>query len=205
MQRDMNLTASRTPQRMGRRHQLSQNPYQDLGDGGNRRSKELAFLKRFCHRGPDNEGEDLMLAAPGSSRASRRAESSSLSEYTKAVNTEMTRTIHKLREIEHARTHAGHDENMMRVDAQKLLRATDRELKCISYKLSTVISDGEYHRLLQQRTENEIEAIESTPIYCKLFCRGELGPARFRVAYKSRGDLRVLVSTAHKMPNESES
>ena len=146
-----------------------------------------------------------MLAAPGSSRASRRVESSSLSEYTKVVNTEMTRTIHKLREIEHARTHAGHDENMMRVDAQKLLRATDRELKCISYKLSTVISDGEYHRMLQQRMENEIEAIESTPIYCKLFCRGELGPARFRVTYRSRGDLRVLVSTAHKMPNEAES
>lgn len=66
----------------------------------------------------DSESEDLVILDPLSGRASCRADNSTLSEYTKAVNSEVSAAWHRLRDLEHARTTAGQDEKLMRVDAK---------------------------------------------------------------------------------------
>jgi hypothetical protein len=48
---------------------------------------------------------------------------------------------------------------------QKLIKKTQKELQCLSYKLSTVVSDGNFHNLVQEGPPTRIEVIENTLIY----------------------------------------
>lgn len=54
------------------------------------------------------------------------------------------------------------------IDCAKLLKNTDKELKGIKYRLSTIISNGDYHNVIDPRYEKQVEAIKETPIYCKI-------------------------------------
>ena len=57
-----------------------------------------------------------------------------------------------------------------------LLKNTQKQLKCLSYKLSTVISDGNYHNLLEEGQLTRIEVIEETLIYCKVGLKFKYSP-----------------------------
>lgn len=80
------------------------------------------------------------------------------------------------------------------IDAQKLIRNTGREIKCISYHLSTVISNGEVHYEVFNMQPNLVEIIESTPIYVKIPCKGMLSPCRIKFDYQSKGDVKIYMS-----------
>lgn len=57
-----------------------------------------------------------------------------------------------------------------------LIKNTQKQLKCLSYKLSTVISDGNYHNLLEEGQMTRIEVIEDTLIYCKIGLKYKYSP-----------------------------
>jgi hypothetical protein len=57
-------------------------------------------------------------------------------------------------------------------------------LKKMSYKLETLISNGENHKELFANNRVEIDVLDEIPFYSKLHCKNALGPARFTVKYK---------------------
>lgn len=86
---------------------------------------------------------------------------------------------------------------------QKLLKKTEKELKCLSYKLSTVVSDGNYHNLIQEGPSTSIEVIEETYVYCKIGLKYKFSPMKLRLKYNRKEKLRVYLSTENKMPDHS--
>ena len=44
--------------------------------------------------------------------------------------------------------------------AKNLLQSATRELRCLAYKLSTVVSDGNYHQILEPSTPTNVEIIK---------------------------------------------
>jgi hypothetical protein len=59
-------------------------------------------------------------------------------------------------------------DNLGQIDCKQLLKKTDRDLKCVSYALSNVISNGENHTVAHNKMPVTIEVIENTPIYVKV-------------------------------------
>ena len=84
-----------------------------------------------------------------------------------------------------------------------MLTKADRDIKVISYQLSTVISSGEYHQNLHTNYLNEVEIVESTPIYCKIKCKGLLPPLTIGVKTK-RGEFKAYLSLNNKTPSEQD-
>lgn len=50
---------------------------------------------------------------------------------------------------------------MLETDTAKMLKEADKEIKCITYQLQTVISDGNYHNVLHPNIMTDIEVIEN--------------------------------------------
>lgn len=50
-------------------------------------------------------------------------------------------------------------------DATNLLLHATRELRCLTYKISTVVSSGDYHQDLEPSVVNNVEIIENMMIY----------------------------------------
>lgn len=93
------------------------------------------------------------------------------------------------------------DKQGKKVDCSNILRNIEREIKCITYKLSTVIADGEYHNVVHPKYETEVEIIESTPIYCKIPCSNQYSPVKIFCLPKAKGDYKCYVSLTAHMPN----
>ena len=84
-----------------------------------------------------------------------------------------------------------------------MLRTANKQLKNISYQLSTVISDGEYHVKVMAKYPEELEVIEETNMYCKIECKGLLSPAKFNFVYRNKGDCTVYTSLKYSLPNKT--
>lgn len=85
-----------------------------------------------------------------------------------------------------------------------MLRKTDRDIKCISYQLSNIVSNGENHIIIQSKSPKAIEVIEDTPIYAKIPCSGYNSPCRIGFEYISKGDIKVFVSLSNKFPSPED-
>lgn len=66
-----------------------------------------------------------------------------------------------------------------------------------------MIADGNYHQLIEQNTPMGIEVIENTYMYCKIPAKFKYCPARVKVTYETKSDVKMYMSTVHKMPNAS--
>lgn len=85
-----------------------------------------------------------------------------------------------------------------------LIKSTQRELKCLSYKLSTVISDGNYHNIIEEGQITRIEVIEETLVYCKIGCKYKYSPMKLKFKYDKKENLKMFISTISKMPNQDD-
>lgn len=85
-----------------------------------------------------------------------------------------------------------------------LLSNAKRELRWLSYKLSTVISDGNYHNLLEENLVTRVEIIEDTLIYCKVFWKHKYSPMTLKMNYNKKEQLKLYVSSTSKMPNADD-
>lgn len=92
----------------------------------------------------------------------------------------------------------------MNQDCAALLWKTDWELKCISYELSNVVSNGENHIVINNKNPVQIEVIEGTNIYAKIPCNQSSSPCKINFEYFSKGDLRVFVSLSNKTPSAED-
>ena len=78
------------------------------------------------------------------------------------------------------------NKNVSKEVLEKMLRTTKREIRWLSYKLSTVISDGNYHNLIEPDSVTGVEVIENTFIYCKVPWKYRYCPAKFRISYDGK-------------------
>ena len=127
------------------------------------------------------------------------ADTSSLSTLTIDQNYKISEALAKV-------SYRSHDKykDINKIDCTQMLKNTDKELKGIKYKLSTVISSGEYHTNIEANYENKwVEAIKETPIYCKIPCKNEFAPAKITFTYGPdfRNDMIVYVSLTNPMPS----
>lgn len=83
-----------------------------------------------------------------------------------------------------------------------MLNSATKELKNISYQLSTVISDGEYHIVVMAKYPEDLEVIEETCMYIKIECKGFNAPAKINLEYKTGGDCTVYTSYKYSLPNK---
>ena len=88
-------------------------------------------------------------------------------------------------------------------DCREMLRTANKQLKNISYQLSTVISDGEYHVTVMNGYSEELEVIEETWMYWKIECRGLFAPAKFSISYRTKGDCMIFTSYKYSLPNKT--
>ena len=69
------------------------------------------------------------------------------------------------------------------------------------YKLSRVVDNGTFHKIIETRGENLFEVVEGVPICCKLLIRGLPPPLAISVMYKVKGDLKVFISQRNPEPH----
>lgn len=112
--------------------------------------------------------------------------------------------IGKLMEIQEKRKKRDIPHDMKKTDTKDLIERADREIRVVSYQLTTIISDGNYHQLLYTMMPNPIEVIENTHIYFKVPCKNLYSPAFFKIKYKSRGDLKIFIDSTNKQPVEGD-
>jgi len=74
--------------------------------------------------------------------------------------------------------------------ASKLIRSATREIRCLSYKLSKVISDGNHHQVIEQNNWMGVEVIENIFIYCKVESKFKYCPAKVRIRNHTKNDLK---------------
>lgn len=109
--------------------------------------------------------------------------------------------IKRFRNLSSEKTHV---DSVNKEIVDTLIKSTQRELKCLSYKLSTVISDGNYHNLIEEGQLTRIEVIEDTLVYCKIGCKYKYSPMKLRFKYDKKENLKVYISTTNKMPNQDD-
>jgi hypothetical protein len=102
-------------------------------------------------------------------------------------------------------------------NCSELLRNTKKEIKKTSYKLSTVVSDGEYHRKVHANYPEDLEVIEDTLMFCKIQCFDGAQSMKMKSAHNSkllirvsvkyftRSDLAVYASFKNKAPDQTNS
>lgn len=59
----------------------------------------------------------------------------------------------------------------MKTDCRDLLKTASKEIKRVSYQLSTLVTDGEQHVQLFNGSVQDLELLDSFPKYCKIFCK----------------------------------
>ena len=125
---------------------------------------------------------------------------SSLSVFTKERNVTISNEISKYKQKFDRDSTSVNDKEIV----GDLLDNAKRELRWLSYKLSTVISDGNYHNHLEENLVTRVEIIEDTLIYCKVFCKHKFSPMTLKMSYDKRELLKLYVSSSNKMPNASD-
>ncbi|CAI2384502.1 unnamed protein product [Moneuplotes crassus] len=128
-----------------------------------------------------------------------RNNNSSLSSFTDSRNKIASLEFQKFRKVSEEKKQKDTSE---KGTINNLIKSTQKQLKCLSYKLSTVISDGNYHNLLEEGQQTRIEVIEDTLIYCKVGLKYKYSPMTIRFKYNTKENLRVFYSTLNKMPHE---
>ena len=103
---------------------------------------------------------DSNLDRLGSLDSRRPKPQPTISTLTVSQNQKLSRQFSRM-----SRRKKMHGEDISEVDCTKMLRHIGRELKGIKYKLSTVISNGDFHIKIDSMVEKRIEVIPSTPIY----------------------------------------
>lgn len=141
--------------------------------------------------------------SPKNIRTAKQSLYTNLSSFTVHENTITNDKMERLSTLERTGKKYAEKQKILSQDCRELLRTANREIKNISYQLSTVISDGEYHVKLMAMYPEELEVLEETCMYCKVECKGMLAPAKFSVGYKSKGDLVVYTSYRHSLPSKS--
>lgn len=101
-----------------------------------------------------------------------------------------------------------HNDTTLTLDRNKdfagnLLQSATREIRCLTYKLSTVVSDGNYHQILEPSTVVNVEVIEDMMIYCKIPAKFGYSPLKVKINYLTKNDVKIYISTKYKMPDAS--
>ena len=125
-----------------------------------------------------------------------------LSSFTIQENSITNDKIERLSTLEKTDKRYVKDQKILMQDCREMLRSANKELKNISYQLSTVISDGEYHVKVMPKNPEELEIIEETSVYCKIEWKGMYAPAKFSITYRSKGDCTIFTSYKYSSPNK---
>ncbi|CAI2384197.1 unnamed protein product [Moneuplotes crassus] len=190
-QSSMSLNQRFKSQVFGRK-QTRNDPYnQDLQES----SKSISFSPLI--KGVKNVYKNDAFVNSYSHYRDRR-NTSSLSSFTNSQNLIASIELQKYRKASEEK----HKKNSTEKCAiNSLIKNTQKQLKCLSYKLSTVISDGNYHNLLEEGQTNRVEVIEDTLIYCKVGLKYKFSPLTIRLKYNSKENLKVFYSSVSQMPN----
>ena len=121
-------------------------------------SRDVHNISSLTQEGPNLYYKSRESISPGG-RQESDAEIGSLSSFTRIRNYLVTNDIRKY--------NRSHNDGLLQKDpdkdaAKNLLNNCTRELRCLSYKLSTVVSDGNYHQVLEPGVPTMVEVIENT-------------------------------------------
>lgn len=89
--------------------------------------------------------------------------SNSISQLTLMHNKIMNNDLKKLKMIEHS--NSSKIFNLEKVDCRNLLRTASKEIKRVSYQLSTLVTDGQQNVQLFNGSVQELELLDSLPTY----------------------------------------
>ena len=122
----------------------------------NHMMQSTGFLERDYRNISPNDGNHLLL---------RETISSTLSALTIHRNNIENEKYKKLLEHEERERSS----QIIKEDCKSLIKSAGNELKSIKYQLSTLVSNGESHTDIYPDNDTEIEVIQSTLIYAKVF------------------------------------
>ena len=125
-----------------------------------------------------------------------------LSSFTIQQNSAISEEIRKLGQIQKFKKGTKIERAMMEQNCSDMLRKTNKEIKNTSYKLSSVVSDGEYHLKVFPNYPEELEIIEDTAMYCKIQCNDLLSPAKITFHNYQRSDFSVYCSLKTPTPEK---
>ena len=76
-------------------------------------------------------------------------------------------------------------------------------IKSLKYQINSIVSNKSCHIELSQGSGIEIEVLEQTQIYVKVFCRKQAAPAKFLLEYakSTKEDLKIWASFTNPMPS----
>ncbi|CAI2359273.1 unnamed protein product [Moneuplotes crassus] len=128
---------------------------------------------------------------------------SDLSCFTMKENNETNQCIQRWKHLENNDKTIIQNRLVMQQNCTDMIRKTTKQIKNMTYKLCTVVADGEYHMTLAPNTLEEVEIMEDTPVYCKMYCKGFPSPAKIVIKYISKSDLTVFTSFTRTMPDKN--
>ncbi|CDW87394.1 UNKNOWN [Stylonychia lemnae] len=132
-----------------------------------------------------------------------------LSNLTEIENQNLQDEITKLRTIEDMlmETMIGGNNKSNANECQDLLQKTDKSIKLMQYKLSKMVCGGINQTLLSQNAPVNLDLIESTPIYCRVYTFQREAPLRINIEFRDKieGDFKLYISDTSNEPNESNS
>lgn len=91
------------------------------------------------------------------------------------------------------------------VDCKDLLRAADKDIKVINYKLQSVIVSGDNCKMISPQMKYLVELVEETPLYYKVPTNGQNYSMVFFISYLGDSpsrDVKVYISTDHSNPQK---
>lgn len=92
---------------------------------------------------------------------------------------------------------------MLQTNTAEMLSIADKQIKCISYQLQTVVSDGNFHTVIHPNFENKIEVIEGQYIYCKIPADKCFSPCSVKIRKENTNtDLKAYISFSNHMPSK---
>lgn len=121
-------------------------------------------------------------------RSVKNSIDTNLSSFTIYENTMTDEKMRKLASIQNKKTEIPGARKILAQDCGEMLKNANREIKNISYKLSTIISNGDYYVKVMAKYPEELEVIEESCMYCKIEAKSLPAPAKFSITYRSGGD-----------------
>eukprot|EP00347_Sterkiella_histriomuscorum_P020931 403335904 len=145
-----------------------------------------------------------------------------ISVFTINENQNIQGQFQKLRTIDNLISEAkiGGKDRLKANECQDLLSKTDKNIKLMQYKLSKMVCGGSQIPLLSQSNPSNLDLIESTPIYCRIYTHQREGPLKINIEFRDQnsnkfeaqsstqqiqGDFKLYISDKSTEPNEQNS
>jgi len=152
----MNVSWSkRTPLSLKTENKLNQNPVLVFENYNN------VPIRKYTNLLQSSKENSKRYKSPDYFWTVKNSLETNLSSFTVHENTLISDRIEKLSTIETKQKERREHQKLMKQDCGKLLTTANKQLKNISYQLSTVISDGEYHLNINPNYSEEFEVIEN--------------------------------------------